>query len=279
MTSVDRRPIVLITGATGNLGRSLADALGGDYRIVGLDRTTKNDAGFPVFEADFASDASVALALHKIRNAFGSQIASVIHLVAYFDFTGEANPLYQSVNVEGTRRILRALQAFDVKQFVYASTMLVHAPGNPGERIDEPAPQLHVLRLEPADRDPRVMVIKSPQRFLDHGILRAGHARDPCLGARLGDGVSMPAQDNIPPHGPRLPVMGDSNVVQLCGSQVALHGINAHVVSSHPNALHVDCAPSPIPQQTYVIRAESGKYSGSSRSSGSTILAVLARNF
>ena len=31
----------------------------------------------------------------------GSRIASVVHLAAYFDFTGEDNPLYQSVNVDG----------------------------------------------------------------------------------------------------------------------------------------------------------------------------------
>ncbi len=37
MTDSDLRPIVLITGATGNLGRSLGEALGRDYRIVGLD--------------------------------------------------------------------------------------------------------------------------------------------------------------------------------------------------------------------------------------------------
>ena len=33
MTDSDQRPIVLITGATGNLGHSLGEALGGDYGI------------------------------------------------------------------------------------------------------------------------------------------------------------------------------------------------------------------------------------------------------
>ena len=78
---------------------------------------------------------------------------------------------------------------------------------------------------------------------------------------------------------PKASRHGRSDVVQLCGSQVPLHGINAHVVCPHPNALHVDYAPIPIPQRTYVIRAESGKYSGSSRGGGSTIFAVLVRNF
>ena len=127
MTRSERSPIVLITGATGNLGRSLAAALGRDYRIVGLDLKAEG-ADFPVLEADFTSDSSVELALRKFRDEYGSRIASCIHLVAYFDFTGEDDPRYQSVNVEGTRRLLRVLQDFEVEQFVYASTMLVHAP-------------------------------------------------------------------------------------------------------------------------------------------------------
>src|SRR5688500_11364084 len=109
MTDLDRRPIVLITGATGNLGRSLAMALGRDYRIVGLDLKAQGTES-PVFEADFSSDASVEMALHRFRDSFGARIASVIHLVAFFDFSGEHNPLYQSVNVAGTRRLMRALQ-------------------------------------------------------------------------------------------------------------------------------------------------------------------------
>jgi nucleoside-diphosphate-sugar epimerase len=136
MASADAKPLVLITGATGNLGRSLGKALGDAYQTIGLDKAAAG-ADFPVFEADFSSDDSIALALHKFRDRFGLRIASVIHLVAFFDFSGEDNPLYQTINVDGTRRLLRALQGFEVEQFVYASTMLVHAPCKPGERIDE----------------------------------------------------------------------------------------------------------------------------------------------
>lgn len=135
----DTRPIVLITGATGNLGGSLAAALAADYRIAGLDRDAQG-GDFPVFEADFTSDASLAGAMLQLRDAFGARLASVIHLVAFFDFSGEDDARYDSVNVEGTRRLLRALQGFEVQQFVYASTMLVHAPCDPGEHIDEQQP-------------------------------------------------------------------------------------------------------------------------------------------
>ena len=133
------KPIVLITGAAGNIGRSLAAALRDGYSIVGLDQPGKK-ADFPLIDADFTDDASITRAMAQFRKAHGDHIASVIHLVAFFDFTGEENPLYQSVNVEGTRRLLRALQDLEVAQFVYASTMLVHAPGRPGEPIDEDQP-------------------------------------------------------------------------------------------------------------------------------------------
>jgi nucleoside-diphosphate-sugar epimerase len=136
MSGADDRPIVIVTGAAGNLGRSVAAALAASYRIVGLDREAQ-DLGFPVLPIDLTADASVTLAMRTFRETYGPRIASVVHLAAYFDFTGEDNLLYQSVNVDGTRRLLRALQDFDVAQFLYPSTMLVHAPCRPGERIDE----------------------------------------------------------------------------------------------------------------------------------------------
>lgn len=135
----DSRPIVLLTGATGNLGRSLSATLCEAYRIVGLDRKSQ-DSPFPVIGTDFASDESVDAACREVRTRFGSRLASVIHLVAFFDFSGEDDPLYRTVNVEGTRRLLRAVQGFEVEQFLYMSTILVHTPCRPGERIDEQQP-------------------------------------------------------------------------------------------------------------------------------------------
>ena len=166
----DRRPIVLITGAAGNLGRSLGAALHRDYRIVGFD-LSREGSDFPIIEVDFTSDAAVELAFRKFRDAFGSRIASVIHLAAYFDFTGEDNPLYQSVNVEGTRRLVRALQEFEVEQFVHSSTMLVHAPCQPGERIDERQP-IEPRWAYPQSKAAAEEVIRAEHKKIPYVILR-----------------------------------------------------------------------------------------------------------
>jgi nucleoside-diphosphate-sugar epimerase len=66
----------------------------------------------------------------------------VVHLAAFYDFSGEPSPMYDEVTVKGTERLVRTLQRmdFDVDQFIFSSTMLVHAPTVPGQPIDEDWP-------------------------------------------------------------------------------------------------------------------------------------------
>lgn len=135
----DTKPIVLITGVSGDVGRDVARGLINDYQIIGFDKDAEAD-DFPIIEVDFTRDSSVVQALGKFRDAYGAHIASVIHLAAYFDFSGEDHPLYHSLNVEGTRRLLDGLQRLHVEQFVYSGTMLVHEAVQPGEHIDESRP-------------------------------------------------------------------------------------------------------------------------------------------
>ncbi|GGL55051.1 NAD-dependent epimerase/dehydratase family protein [Wenxinia marina] len=134
------KPLILITGADGNIGRRLCTALADDYRVVGLDRTVEEDAPCDSYEADLTDPASLELALNKVAETYGREVASVIHLAAFFDFSGEDKAAYQAVNVEGTRKLLEALDDFDVEQVVYSGTMLVHEAARPGETIDEDAP-------------------------------------------------------------------------------------------------------------------------------------------
>ncbi len=161
------QPVVLITGAGGNVGIALATALGRDYRVVGMDRERdEKPGGVSILPVDITSDEKVATAFGELRQRYGNSIASVVHLAAYFDFSGEDNALYRTVNVEGTRRLLRALQDFEVEQFVYSGTMLVHRPCRPGERIDESQP------LEPKWAYPR-------SKAEAEAVIREEHGRIP----------------------------------------------------------------------------------------------------
>jgi nucleoside-diphosphate-sugar epimerase len=130
---------IIITGSSGYIGSALIRQLASEYAIVGLDRPgppAPPDVAHAV-AIDLESDDSVRYALDHLRSRVGSRIASVIHLAAYYDFSGDPSPKYTTVNVTGTERLLTALQSFDVEQFVYASTILVHAPSRPGAPINE----------------------------------------------------------------------------------------------------------------------------------------------
>lgn len=139
----DARDVVLITGASGFIAAALIERLGERYTVVGLDRPGPPDPPPPAapINMDVGSDESVRAALDEFRTRYGARIASVIHLAAYYDITGEPDPLYQKVTVEGTRRLIDGLQSFEVGQFVFASTMLVHKPtATLDQRIDETSP-------------------------------------------------------------------------------------------------------------------------------------------
>lgn len=133
------KPKVLITGAAGEVGKSVATTLHDAYDVIGMDETGKS-ADVPLISVDLTNDASVARALEQFRTDHGAHIASVIHLAGYFDFSGEDNALYDALNVQGTRRLVQGLQRFHVEQFVFAGTMLVHKPTTPGHYIDEDQP-------------------------------------------------------------------------------------------------------------------------------------------
>jgi len=138
------RPIVVMTGCNGLIGQAVARRLASDYHLIGLD-VSEPPADTPVHDtryADLTSAMSVRQALDHIRDHHGAGITSVIHMAAYYDFTGEPSPLYDRITVHGTERLLVGLRdgGFDVGQLVLTSTILVHAPVPPGDQIDEDSP-------------------------------------------------------------------------------------------------------------------------------------------
>jgi nucleoside-diphosphate-sugar epimerase len=146
--------VALITGSSGLIGAATVNRLAERFSVVGFDSEGKPHPP-PAAECvcvDLTSDSSVQSGMERLRRAYGTRIASVIHLAAYYDFSGEPSPLYEELTVKGTERLLRALEPFEVEQLVFSSTMLVHAPTEPGRRIAESAP------LEPKWDYPRSKV-------------------------------------------------------------------------------------------------------------------------
>ncbi|MGH9200970.1 MAG: NAD-dependent epimerase/dehydratase family protein [Vicinamibacterales bacterium] len=134
--------VILVTGSAGYLGTALVGALAPDYQVVGLDRRPPKDqpAQVAFIECDLTKDESVRNALGMFRHRHGEQMASCVHLAAHYDFSGEPSPLYQTLTIDGTRRLLKGLQDFSVEQFVFSSTHIVMKPAEEGEVITEKSP-------------------------------------------------------------------------------------------------------------------------------------------
>lgn len=136
------KKVVLITGGSGLIGSRLVWRLQDEYQVVGLDRSgnpySPEKAEYIGF--DITDEKSIAMALNRVKYAYGREIASVVHLAAYYDFSGKPSPLYEEVTVKGTEKLLRALQGFEVGQFVFSSTNLIYKPVQPGQKINEDCP-------------------------------------------------------------------------------------------------------------------------------------------
>ena len=137
------RPLVLVTGSAGYLGTAVVQALVADHQVIGLDKASPSSplAGSDFIECDLTRDDSVIEALDTVRQRHGEHVSSCVHLAAHYDFSGEPSPLYQTLTVEGTRRLLRGLQRVQVDQFVFSSTHIVMKPADEeGDVITEASP-------------------------------------------------------------------------------------------------------------------------------------------
>jgi len=140
------RPVVIVTGSSGLIGSPVCSVLAErGYEVYALDRVglpepPKADPHVHDVECDVTEYASVRGAMDRVRQASDGKLASVVHLAAYYDFSGESSDLYEKVTINGTDRLLNALETFELEQFLFSSTMLVHEPCEVGQHIKEEDP-------------------------------------------------------------------------------------------------------------------------------------------
>lgn len=166
------REVILITGASGRIGFKAAEHFSKQFQIVGFDVFLAGSLPDVEFvTVDIATDESVKEGLDHVRENYGNKIASVIHLAAYYSFASSESSNYDRITVRGTQRLLKGLQSFDVDQFIFSSTMLVHKPTAPGIKITEDSP------LDPSWGYPRSKVQTEELIHKERGKISAVNLR------------------------------------------------------------------------------------------------------
>ncbi|PQO41208.1 NAD-dependent epimerase/dehydratase family protein [Blastopirellula marina] len=138
-----QKPVVLVTGSGGLIGSRTIPKLREDFTVVGMDLHPPGDNDTAVdhwIQVDLTDDQSVAEAIKELCREHGDHLASVLHLAAYYDFSGEASPLYDKLTVQGTRRLIQQLQPLSVEQFIFSSSLLVMQSADIGERLTSKSP-------------------------------------------------------------------------------------------------------------------------------------------
>ena len=134
-------PRLVVTGASGFVGRRLLDGLKERFQIVGLARRSQLRCGAPFhdniswFQVDIGDRESTRKAFRFVRDSGGADF--VVHLAAHYDFTGETHPEYWRTNVDGMRNVLEECRALNLKRFVFASSLAACQFPPRGHTLDE----------------------------------------------------------------------------------------------------------------------------------------------
>lgn len=133
---------VLITGASGFIGRYLVKYLCPENRVIAFARRTQKEVGVephPNLEwvlVDITDPVLLKKAFYKSNDSH--PLDFIFHLAAYYDFGEQVySEIYEKTNIEATRNLLDLAQEAHIHRFVFTSSLVASNFPLPGDLVDE----------------------------------------------------------------------------------------------------------------------------------------------
>ncbi len=137
-------PGILLTGASGFVGRNFIKAATGKFRFFCIARRSMEDAGVQKdpnlrwTQVDIGDWDRLKDIIQRIKDRGG--VDYTVHFAGYYDFSNKNHPEYLTTNVIGTRNILEVSKQVAIKRFLFASSLAACRFPPDGEAITEQSP-------------------------------------------------------------------------------------------------------------------------------------------
>ena len=141
MKNQSNLPVIIISGASGFIGRYFLEEFCNHFFIYALARRSQKAADISVHKninwirVDIANESEIKRILNEISNNGGADY--FLHLAGYFDFHNLYDPEYQRTNVDGMRYILEASDKLNLKRFIFSSSLAILDFSDPSRIINE----------------------------------------------------------------------------------------------------------------------------------------------
>lgn len=121
-----RLPGLILTGASGFVGRNFIKAAADNFRLFCVGRRSMEEAGVQAHsnlrwvQVDIADWSNLKDLIQRTKDHGG--VDYILHLAGYYDFTNKDHPSYARTNVEGTKNMLELARHLEIRRFIFAST-------------------------------------------------------------------------------------------------------------------------------------------------------------
>jgi nucleoside-diphosphate-sugar epimerase/glycine cleavage system H lipoate-binding protein len=140
----ERLPSILVTGASGFIGRHFVIAVSEKLRLFCIARRGQKEVGIPYhdnihwLQVDITNRKNLLNVYNYIKDKGGADY--VLHLAGYYDFTLKENPAYEQINITGTRYILEMSKLLGIKRFIFSSSLAACKFPPHGKALTEESP-------------------------------------------------------------------------------------------------------------------------------------------